>query len=267
MVDVFIVISNYFIGQLEKAHEDEEETLQEYDYQQQDKSEDIAAAEESQKVSLTTNYKISKPVLNIKEEYERVKYLENLPVDLDFLQKNPLEKIVPEEIQVIKPVEISLIDNRNTKAKVDNTVHNRPAKRQPVVPYTPQKVLPNNRPKPTEPTIKTVPKNVVVESGFKPMRTNNNLNSHSVVRNSYQPEKKPQNTPGLKHFSTTLDNNKRYNNNNNQKKVNYEYNYLPIGRKGFGGRDRPRTELTRLYRSANKDGYTRYAKRILLEGV
>lgn len=214
-------------------------------------------------MSLTTNYKISKPVLNIKEEYERVKYLENLPVELDFLQKNPLEKIVPEEIQVIKPVEISLIDNHNTKVKVDNSVHNRPAKRQqkPVVPYKPEKVLPNNRPKPTEPTIKTVPKNVVVESGFKPMRP---LNSHSVVRNSYQ----PQNTPGLKHFSTTLDNNKRYNNNNNnQKKVNYEYNYLPIGRKGFGARDRPRTELTRLYRSANKDGYTRYAKRIRLDGV
>lgn len=253
------------IGQLDKANEDDEETLQEYDY---NKSEDVATAEESQKVSLTTNYKISKPVLNIKEEYERVKYLENLPVELDFLQKNPLEKIVPEEIQVIKPVEISLIDNHDTKVKVDNSVNNRPTKRQqkPVVPYTPKKVLPNNRPKPTEPTIKTVPKNVVVESGFKPMRTNNNLKSHSVVRNSYKPETKPQNTPGLKHFSTTFDNNKRYNN-NNQKNVNYEYNYLPIGRKGFGTRERPRTELTRLYRSANKDGYTRYAKRILLEGV
>lgn len=199
----------------------------------------------------------------------------HLPINLDLLQKDTLEKIIPLDIQHIKPIEIKFQGDR---------AHEKP---QPThkTPSVPQKTSQKDTGlKPShELSQEELDKYLqeyyskdmsnayqpVIETGFKPIRpkTKNPI-TQPVPPNTYKSGKKPQSTPGLKHFSTKQNPNSNYGSKFNSRllKTNYGYPYVPLVQQTLNG-NRQKAELTRLYRSASNNGYTRYAKRVSYQEV
>ncbi|XP_066156444.1 uncharacterized protein [Euwallacea fornicatus] len=266
-------------GQLD-ANLDEKE--QEYAYV---KSEDAAAAEESQRVTLKSEYRPKKPLFRVKEEFENVKYLPHLPVDLSLLQKASMEKIIPLDIQEINPVEIQLHHEDSTK----KTISTKPSEltQEELDKFLAEYYATNNK-RTSQP---------VIETGFKPIQpaTKPMTSTFQQIPNTFKSGKKPQTTPGLKHYSTKTYNygikfNTRLPKNNQGQGHAYSpkvkqtltadrhktgpaqhlqdqgqgYAYQPKLKQTLTA-DRHKAELTRLYRSTSNNGYTRYAKRVSYE--
>ncbi|XP_019773439.1 uncharacterized protein LOC109546771 isoform X1 [Dendroctonus ponderosae] len=261
----------------QEGQEDEDQN-QEYIYL---KPEEAASAQESQRVISKTQYIPRKPVISVKEEYEDVKFLPHLPIDLNLLQKDTLEKIIPLDIQPIKPIEIKFQEER---AHEKPTIQSHPTHNTPIVPKkTSQK---DNAMKPSHELSQEelnkylqeyYSKDIsmsnshqpVIETGFKPIRpkTKNPI-TQPVAPNTYKSGKKPQSTPGLKHFSTKPNANSNYASKFNSRlpQTSYGYPYMPLVKQTLTG-NRQKAELTRLYRSASNNGYTRYAKRVSYQDV
>lgn len=245
------------------------------------KPEDVADAAASQK-----EYTHKKPLISVKEEYEDVKFVPHLPIDLNLLQKeSSLEKIIPLDIQTVKPIEIQLKEE-NEEAQYETKT---------TTGLVPQQYQKKNSPKDTgmEPSHELsqeelnrylaeyyasnendISQQPTIETGFKPIKAQTrNPITQPMIPNTFKSNKKTQTTPGLRHF--TSKNNHNNNSNNYGKQFNaripkthysYPHYYWPRQNNGYAA-DRQKAELTRLYRSASNSGYTRYAKRVSYEEV
>ncbi|KAJ8918349.1 hypothetical protein NQ315_008043 [Exocentrus adspersus] len=234
-------------------------------------------AEESQRSTVKSVlkhkqlYTKARPQVTLKEEYENVKVVPQLPVDISLLKKSNLEHVIPVDVSVINPIEIDISEKDSSKTKYD-TVHqdqngyNSERDIQPSYELSQQelnKYLENyyNTNKLNEP---------VMEGGFTPIKhvskeTTNQANNPQI----YKSNKKPVTTPGLKHYSS-----------NKFQNVNKHSSRIPKSEHAGVHRppvrvprqyvfphelreERHKAEITRLYRAAPYDtGYVRYAKHL-----
>ncbi|XP_023313020.1 uncharacterized protein LOC111693111 [Anoplophora glabripennis] len=218
-------------------------------------------AEESQRSTVRSTFKhqhvygseqdVMRPQVNVKGEYENAKSVPQLPVDINFIKKNPLEQVIPVDVSVVNPIEVDLSETQPSYELTQQELN---------------KYLENyyKSNKENEP---------VMESGFHPLRsTTKTTVNQSATPQTYKSNKKPATTPGLKHYSTnkfaqninsySLRGSKfhQFNTQKAPPRPPYQYVY-PLYQDSRGERHKP--EVSRLYRSAPiNNGYVRYAKHI-----
>lgn len=251
----------------------EGDTEQKYIYVPQEE-----AAEESQQSSVTAKAQeskhesvTSKPKLTIKEEYEKLKIVPQLPVDLSVLKPH----LEPVDVSVIKPVELNVHQNQYEQAKQNYKEYQEKNKFsipdiQPSYELSQaelDKFLKEYYAASTKPVV--YPQ---AETGFKPIRNKANFISQPTVPQTYKSNKKPPTTPGLGKYSSqniptayTVQNNYKYYVPNYKaqrfptvSQPQYEYGGVKYG-------ILKRSDIARLYQSLPSNGYVRYAKHISYE--
>ncbi|KAL1497021.1 hypothetical protein ABEB36_008052 [Hypothenemus hampei] len=134
----------------------------------------------------------------VQEEYETLQYMSSkIPVDLNILQQDNSEMIVPLEIESIKPIEIQ-VKKQKPVASQKSSIKNTPIKpnqelsQEDLNKFLAEYYAMNDQPK------------VVMETGFKPITAP--TVSQPIIPNTFKSNKKPQTTPGLKTYSSNSNN-------------------------------------------------------------
>nr|CAI5833970.1 unnamed protein product [Callosobruchus analis] len=253
--------------QNEYVKEEEEETeKQNYYYAPQEES-----VEESQRSSIKSKY--TNYVKN--QEADNNKKPIHLPVDLNLIKQNPLEKIVPLDVSVVKPddvlVQHKVVPQQSASAtKEEQTPEYSPQIDVSIQPsrelsqeevnkflatyYNKQHKLTN------EPQI---------EHGFKPIiRRPSEPISQPSNPQTYRSHKQPNSTPGLSSYTSKYykirNKHKTRGPRSNLARRQFMYQY-PINEEIR--EERHKAEITRLYRSLPADGYVRYAKHVSIEHI
>lgn len=251
-------------------------------------------AEESQRSTVATKLqntkqdeKFKKPKVTIKEEYEKIKIMPQLPVDLSLLKPN-LQQV---DVSLIKPVELNIHENEFEKA--NQKYKNYQEKYNFSVPdpnvQTSHELSPEELQKFLQEYYASASKPIVEpqsESGFRPMRNKPNAvvqpsdtyafnkpsaaytyNQPSATQ-TYRSNKKPATTPGLGSYSSQINPNAYGKFNPRYTKIKYRGQVVPqTSQYEYGAKygEKRRSEISRLYRSLPSNGYVRYAKHISYE--
>lgn len=257
-----------------------EEDNQQYQYAPQEET-----LAESQRSTVHTKFQLvdnhenaqkQQPAMMIKEQYEKIKYIPPLPVDLSLLKPN-LGQVL--DISVINPVEVDIEQGEYGKVKHKNKDH--PDKQKFSVPEAslqPSHELSQEELKKyIDEYYSATSKPIVdpkIETGFKPLRNKpNNVIIQSSSPQTYRTNKKPSTTPGLGSYSSQTKApiytkypsrypKYQYRGQTVPQTSQYEYgagNYLDLRH------EKKRHEGSRLYRSTPNTGYVRYAKHVNYE--
>ncbi|CAH1982742.1 unnamed protein product [Acanthoscelides obtectus] len=252
--------------QNEYVKEGEEETEKQNYYLQEE------SAEESQRSSMNSKY----PNYIKNQETKVVKKPVRLPVDLNLIEQNSQETLVPLDVSAVEP------ENIVVHQKVVPQYHATPAPKEGTSPqYSPhvdvsiqpsrelsqeeinrflESYYKNNKKPLSEPQI---------EHGFKPIRRRpSEPVPQASIAHTYSEPHKPVSTPGLSSYSS-----KYYKVRNkhrirgpriNPQRRHFMYQY-PITEKI--SEERHSVEIPQLYRSLPADGYVRYAKHVSIETI
>lgn len=212
--------------------------------------------EESQRSTVKSRYSIPnqatknelKPHLSIKEEYEKVKIVPQLPIDLSLLKTDTTEQVVPLDVSLIKPVEIDL-SKSYASSKTPFKYSEKDTTIQPSHELSKEELQ------------KFLENYYQVENGFKPIRSKpENIITQPNIPQTYKSNKKPMQTPGLRNYSSKVGKLKQQSRHVVPMDVEY-----PATNNEDSREDKHRAEFAKLYRTASNNGYIRYAKRVTYE--
>lgn len=213
----------------------------------------------------------NKPKVANKEEYENLKIMPQLPVDLTLLKPN-VDHVV--DVSVIKPVEVNVHqDEFETARQKYQEFQNSQKYSIPDTTIQPSHELTQEELKKYlkeyyEATNKPIME-PQVESGFKPIRSQpKDTFTQPNVPQTYRSNKKPSTTPGLGTYSSKYKS-PAYTKKNpaRHQKNSYRGQDLPqlssYGIASYGEvSDRRKSDVTRLYRALPNNGFVRYAKHV-----
>lgn len=273
----------------EQKYFEESKNLADYEYpasKDDDKQQiaqsgqDEAATAESQRSTVHTKLqhvdqqkKGNKAKFTIKEEYEKLKIMPQLPVDLSLVKPN-LDHVV--DVSVIKPVEIDVNQDEFEAARhkfqefqekqkfsvQDTTI-------QPSHELSQDELRKYLQEYYNAINTKPVPQHQI-DTGFKPIRNKpKDSFTQPIVPQTYRSNKKPSTTPGLSSFSSKYKAPSYTKYNPRYPKVMYRGQEVPQlspdTNENYRQRNRRKTEMAKLYGAMPSNGYVRYAKHISYE--
>ena len=190
-------------------------------------------------------------------------------MDINLFKKDALEQLIPLDVNVVKPKEVTISDKDSYKLINHVQYEIKPTTVSPkTVSQKDTSLEPSHELSQDEiqkylsdfyATDDDGYKPVVIESGFKPIKPQ--IKIPKTQPNTFRSNKQPQTTPGLRHYSTKSNINYGGKFTSRIPKINYGHSYWPSSQQ-YNNSDRKRAELTRMYRRVSNNGYTRYDRHI-----
>ncbi|XP_030747920.1 uncharacterized protein LOC115876324 [Sitophilus oryzae] len=255
---------------LEDTPQDVEDPNQQYIYVYPEQLKDQEeATEESRKVPYKSKPKYKKPNLIVKEKFEDISVVPELPLNINLFNKNRAETMIPLDIESVNPVEIDLDHYQKTPLQ---TTRLTPVSSKNAVVGKKKEVS-------TELTQEELNKYLaeyyanedtgstysqpLTETGFKPVRTKGLLeNTTPIIPNTFKSNKKVQTSPGLRHYATNGNFQTFFENNSKEENRRYRKNSNHHIIKGGNNQKEKKNNVPRFYRALPNVGYMRYGTRI-----